>query len=263
MMKFYEGFRQQTSGEKVLCLECGATNQAGAEACENCGSPLYKPAPFFQNLLQTIILPGRAMPRIAATSPVTQAFLVVILGVLAFIISGALSIQQSYQDLLGAVNQYNDGKPDLLRQYLLRPEQPLTDLPKAISDFTTNSNSNALIPGVPWIIFYFVLLIVSWFFFTISLYYSLRLLFRTTARINYFSLLAVVGFSRITMLLTVIYLLPANVTIGSILSILVLVWQVVLLVIGTKASTGLNLNRAAIAVVIPVLIFQFLLKFPI
>ncbi len=264
MMKFYEGFRQNTSGDKAICLVCGATNQAGTAVCENCSAALPQPAPFFQNLAQVVVQPMKAMPRIASIAPVMQAFLVVILGVLAFLLQGAISSQRQLENLLSAVNEYNAGKPDTLTNFFVTSDQPKPDLATILPKFRDSLITNPIIPGPAWILFYFILLIVSWIFFTIAIFYTIKLLFRRDEpRTKFYSLLSVVGFARIANLAIFIYLLPSDQTIGSILSLAVLIWQILLLVIGTKFSTGLSWSKAAIGVVIPVLVMQFLLRLPI
>ena len=98
---------------------------------------------------------------------------------------------------------------------------------------------------------------MSWLFFSIAVFYTIRLLYRREARINFKSLAGITGFSRIVTIVTIIFLLPVG-DFGYALRIALLVWQIVIDTIGIRSSTGLTYNRAIIAAVIPALIFQFI-----
>src|SRR3954469_4358372 len=102
LTQIVDNFKRATRGDKVICLNCGAVNPAGEEKCENCGELLERPAPLLINAFETVIRPMRAMRRIAATSPVMQAFLLVLLMIAIYILIGSLvryiSLQQALDD---------------------------------------------------------------------------------------------------------------------------------------------------------------------
>ncbi len=241
MIKLYDDFRSRTAQDKVMCLNCGAINPAGQTNCENCEQTLERPASFLVNVFETVVRPMRAMPRIAATLPVIQAFLIVL----------ATTFLNLLVQIIGGLRT--------LEYYFDNPSKLSDDQRKAILEAKAP-------PSIGWeyIAFNSLFLIVTWFFFALSVFYIARLLYRNDARTNLASLLSVVGFARIAGLGTFIFLLPIPSVdiVGLILSYVILLWQVALMVIGTKFSTGLTWNRATLIVAIPTLLFRFVLQLP-
>jgi hypothetical protein len=252
LSQIIETFKRSTSGEKVTCLNCGAVNPAGEEKCENCGEALERPAPLLINAVETIIRPMRAMRRIAATSPVMQAFLVVVLMVAIYILVGSLvrlfSLQQALNDYPKFLQDFHD---ELAK---LKPE----DQPTAVSNFVNNPP----VPGLAFVLSNFIFLLISWGFFSLAVYYTARIFYRNDSHATIPSLLSIVGFARITNLASFVFLLPLTTEIGYGLQIALLAWQLVLIVIGTRFSSGLSWNRCAVIVVIPALLFRFFLQIP-
>ena len=236
MSKIYEQFQRQISDDKVMCLNCGAINPVGLENCENCDNALEQPKSLWVNLFQTIAMPRVAMSRIAATMPIMQAFLAVIAAASVFILFQVISYYQSLNDALGRIDE-------LWRN---------VDTRNALLDPNFHP-----VPGIVEIAINYFVFFLSWLFFAIAVFYTLRLLYRRDARISYKSLASITGFGRIVTIFTVIFLLPLG-DFGYALRILLLVWQIVVDTIGVRYSTGLSYNKAIIAVIIPALIFQFI-----
>ncbi|HEX2913907.1 MAG TPA: YIP1 family protein [Chloroflexia bacterium] len=245
MAKLSEDLQQLARGERVYCLNCGALNETGRAECENCQFPLEKPAPLYVNLIQTVIKPMRAMARIAATVPVIQAVFVVLLvaaiSMLIYVSSVLFQLQYYFEDFSRIT--------PTLRDFFLKNPAP---------DFGFNYFLTTLF-------FTFI----PWLAFTIAVFYVARLFFRNDARTNFAALLSITGFARIVQIATVVFLLfPFNPddtirAIESGLSIAILAWQIALITIGVRISTGLSWNRASLVTVIPALLFQFLLGLPI
>lgn len=234
--RVYEHFLRQISSDKVMCLNCGAINPLGVENCENCDNALPQPRSLWINMLETIVRPTRAMARIAATMPIMQAFLAVIAAASIFILFQVVSYYESLQDALGRIDEL--WRNETTRNALLDPNfHP--------------------VPGLVEIAINYFVFFLSWLFFAIAVFYTIRLLYRREARISYKSLAAVAGFGRIVTIFSFIFLLPLG-DFGYALRILLLVWQIVVVTIGVRYSTGLSYNKAIIAVVIPALIFQFI-----
>ena len=252
-----------------MCLECGASNPAGAETCENCGAVLPRPASLFQNLFELVIRPLKAMARIAAYAPIMQAFLVVVVAVLIAIIEGVSSLQRSYDYLLNLITQYQNGNPGPLQDSLAAgasADAPKPDLTTALPQLHDQLVNNPIaLPGAGYIGAYFILLILSWLFLSIAMYYTARLLFnKDVPRTNFYSLASVAGFARIAYILTLLLLIPGLTNLmGWIISLGVLLLQLGLLLMGAKFSTGLSWGKAAVVVAIPALIMQFLLQLPL
>ncbi len=239
MLKLYDGFRAKTAGDKVECLNCGAMNEAGAKTCENCDKALEQPASLLVNALETIIRPQRAMQRIAATAPIKQAFLVVIAMIAVYIFVGAIITQLALENILNDLNSVSD----LLRKQILELREPP-------------------VPGLVFILSNFFFLIISWLLFSLGILYAGRMLYRKEARLNFVSLASIVGFARITTLASLIFILPLE-QFSTILSILLLLWQLGLITVGVRFSTGLPWTRTILIVLIPALLFRFLLQLPI
>lgn len=234
--RVYEQFLRQISSDKVMCLNCGAINPLGVENCENCDNELQQPKSLWLNMLDTIIRPMKAMARIAATMPIMQAFLAVIVAASIFIFFQVFTYYESLQDALGRIDELWRNVDT--RNTLLDPNfHP--------------------IPGIVEIAINYFVFFLSWLFFTIAVFYTLRLLYRREARISYKSLAAVAGFGRVVTIFSFIFLLPLG-DFSYALRILLLVWQIVVDTIGVRYSTGLSYNKAIIAVIIPALIFQFI-----
>lgn len=239
MSKVYEQFQRQLSNDKVVCLNCGAINPLGLENCENCDNALQQPKSLLVNMIETIIRPQRAMARIAATMPVMQAFLTVVAVssiYLVFQMIGRLTSIQSIADDLSKVT------PDQ-RKILLDPAfRP--------------------VPGLIEILSSYFLLLLSWLFFSLALFYATRLLYRKEAHINFKSLASVAGFGRVVTLFTFLFFIPIG-DFGIALQWLLLAWQVAIDTIGVRFSTGLTFNKSILIVIIPTMLFVFLLSLPI
>lgn len=234
--RIYDNFRQQLTDDKVMCLNCGELNQAGLENCENCEHKLQQPRNLYINAFQTIVQPIRAMARIAATMPVMQAFLAVVASAAIYIL---LQTEFYLISLQYAVDHIGE---------LWRNEQARTAL--------LDPNYRP-VPGIPEIAINLIVYLISWLFFSLALFYTARLFYRKDARINFKSLASVAGFARLVTLFTFIFFIPVG-DFGYALRILFLVWQVVLVTIGVRFSTGLNYNRAILIAMIPTLLFQFI-----
>lgn len=290
LTRIVENFRRSTSGEKVTCLNCGAVNPAGQDKCENCEEPLQKPAPLAVNFIESIIRPMRAMPRIAATAPIMQAFLVVMLMASIYIFMGAYSTLSSLDQLQPELDKFNREYPaatDNLKPedrfikfvyYLRADNNARADKTKFNQDFQTeldkikpedrltrynNFINSPPTPGLLFIVTTYLFLIMSWAFFAIAIFYTARIFYRNDNRGTIPSILAVVGFARVATLGALLFLLPIPNEIAYGLQIALLAWQLVLAVIGTRAATGLSWNRCAIIVVLPALLFRFFLQLPI
>lgn len=236
MSRIYEQVQRQLASDKVMCLNCGAINPVGIENCENCDNDLLQPKSLWLNLLQTIAMPRVAMARIAATMPIIQAFLTVIAAASVYILFQVISYYESLQDALGRIDEL--WRNEKTRNALLDPNfHP--------------------VPGLVEIAINYFVFFLSWLFFAIAMFYTIRLLYRRDARINFKSLASVAGFARIVTIFTIVFLLPLG-DFGYALRIVVLVWQIAIDTIGVRYSTGLSYNKAIIAVIIPALIFQFI-----
>jgi hypothetical protein len=285
-----EVFRRSTSGEYVFCNYCGAVNHTGEEACENCGEALERPASMLMNCIDTIVRPFRAMPRLVATAPVLQAMLMVVLMIAIYIFMIAFTTKTGWDQALvdqATFNQLYPAETDSLPIqdrflrfffYVNATSAERDDRAKFDKDFQTELNKhtpeerltsytksldNPPVPGALFIVSQFLYLLISWVFFALAVYYVGRIFFRSAIRGTVVSLMAVVGFARITNLASLVFLLSPPVELSYGLTILLLAWQLGLIVIGTHFSTGLTWGRCAIVVVIPALLFRFLLGVPI
>lgn len=263
-MKLYEDFRAKTSGDKTLCLNCGAANLTGTKSCENCQAALEQPAPFILNLAETVVRPIRAMRRIAATAPVKQAFMVVLLVVPAYLLLQTVSTVNSLNVLLSRLDLFGTG-PGSQAFRANPPALPGIGLIDQIltTQRTRLLSSPAPVPGLLEIGFLFLLLTLSWVFFATAVFYTARLIYRNDARTNWISILSIVGFARVTGWAIPLALLPLPGVVTQALSLLVLLWQLTIIVIGVKFSTGLSWNRGIMVTIIPALIFYFFLQMPI
>ncbi len=239
MSRIYEHFQRQISSDKVMCLNCGALNPIGLEECENCDSSLEHPRPLLINMVQTIIRPQRALARIAATMPIMQAFLVVVAVASIYLVFQMIGRLTSIQSIADNLSKVTSDQMKILLDPAFRP-----------------------VPSVIEILSSYVLLILSWLFFSLSLFYAGRLLYRKEARISFKSLAAVAGFSRVVTLFTFLFFIPIG-DFGIALQWLLLAWQVALDTIGVRFSTGLTFNKAILMVIIPTMLFTFLLSLPI
>lgn len=239
MSRIYEHFQRQISNDKVMCLNCGAINPVGLENCENCDNSLEQPRPLVINMVETIIRPQRAMARIAATMPIMQAFLVVVAVASVYLIFQMIGRLTSIQSIADNLSKVTSDQVKILLDPAFRP-----------------------VPGPVEILSSYFLLILSWLFFSLSLFYAGRLLYRKEARISFKSLASVAGFSRVVTLFTFLFFIPIG-DFGIALQWLLLALQVALDTIGVRFSTGLTFNRAILVVLIPTMLFTFLLSLPI
>ncbi len=292
--RFTESFRRATRTDLVTCLNCGAVNQAGEVKCENCGEPLQQPANLYVNIAQTLVLPQKAMPRIAATSPVLQAFLVVILMAAITTLLSVFATLVVFQELLNDQTKFNqdfaatittqppEERLTQLFYYFRAPAEERADPAKFNASYATwldqnkitpekrlqNYNdftSNPPLPGALFLVSQILYLLISWVFFALAIYYAVKLVFRNAApRTSMVSLLSVVGFARITTIGALVFLLPQGpAELQAVLQILLIVWKIALITVGVKYSTGLAWTRSAIIVVALALVFQLFLKIPI
>ncbi len=283
-------FWRKTSGDSIICLNCGTSNPLGETSCENCEKTLQRPASTVVNVFDTLFRPLRGMARIAATAPVRQAFVVVIGMIAVYLLVGVISTLLTLNQVEPEVTNFNRDYPAAQDQlapedrfvkftYYLRSTAAVrADKVKFEQDFKTELDkvkpedriraynsflNNPPVPGVTFIVAQLVFLLLSWSFFSISLFYTARLFYRNDTRANMFQLLAVVGFARLSGLSGFLFLIPLPSEAGYGLQIAALVWQLGLVVVGVRFSTGLSWNRAAIIVAIPFLIFRFFLNIPI
>ncbi|MDB5078755.1 MAG: hypothetical protein JWP00_679 [Chloroflexi bacterium] len=239
MSRIYEHFQRQISNDKVMCLNCGAINPLGLENCENCEHTLERPRPLLINMVDTIIRPQRAMARVAATMPVMQAFLAVVAVASVYLIFQMIGRLTSIQSILDNLSKVTPDQQKILLNPAFRP-----------------------VPGLIEIASSYLLLTLSWLFFSLALFYAARLLYRKEANINFKSLASVAGFGRVITLFTFLFFIPLG-DFAIALQWLLLAWQVAVVTIGVKFSTGLSFNKAILVVIIPTMLFVFLLSLPI
>ncbi len=241
-MKVYENLRLAASRQRVYCPNCSQANPAENEVCDECNSELMHPSGIFPTLLEIIIRPFVGMRRVAATAPLVPAFFMVVLTTSIQFVIEVLSVYQFW------LYYYNN--------------------PTKVTDPFIKNLTEGKLTGTapePWQFFLALLIfLVSWGLFTGALYLTGRLFYRKDAILHYDALLSVVAFARtgyigLLVLLVLLLLIPDAAGVGSFLALLPLVWQLSLLVIGVRTSTGLNWNRAAIMVMIPAVFFIFLL----
>jgi ribosomal protein L40E len=239
MSRIYDQFQRQLANDKVMCLNCGAINPLGLENCENCDNSLEQPRPLLINMVETIVRPQRAMARIAATMPVMQAFLAVVAVSSVYLIFQMIGRLTSIQSIADDLSKVTSDQRKILLDPNFRP-----------------------VPGAIEILSSYFLLILSWLFFSMALFYATRLLYRKEAHINFKSLASVAGFGRVITLFTFLFFLPIG-DFGIALQWLLLAWQVAIDTIGVRFSTGLTFNKAILVVIIPTMLFVFLLSLPI
>lgn len=250
-MKVYEDFKLAASGTRLYCPECGQPNPADNETCDECGATLLRPASLWQNLLDVIIRPLQGMKRVAATAPIMQALLVVILGTAIQFVVRALGVYQFWN------------------YYFLHPERADPDFAKANPDYIKLFAEGQIVSNAPepWQFFASLLIyIVSWLLFAGGIYLVTRFFYKD-ARLNYTALLPVVGFSRVAYLATlllvgILIFVPDAQQVVGLISLLPLAWQLFLMIVGVRSITGLNWNRATIIVMAPALLFYFLVPIP-
>lgn len=249
-MNVFEGLRTAATSTRLYCVNCGQPSSTDHTVCGECGAELLQPAPLFQNLLNVIVRPFQGMRRIAGTAPLIQALLVIILmAALQYLAQtlGALQFWQKYYDTPSKINE---------------------DFSSFNKDYVQLFAENKISSGAPteiWsFLIFLVIAILGAFFFTLGMQLVARLFYKNNVIFNFNPILSIVGFARVgylgTLLLVLItMLIPDARTIGSILSLIPLVWQLTLLVLGVRASTGLNWNRAAVIVLTPALFFLYIL----
>lgn len=239
-----DGWREHASGQKVYCLNCGATNSASQSACLNCEKELERPASLGINLLGLIIRPVPTAQRLVATAPIMQAFLVVLLAFTGFMVLISLSQLFVLETVLANIAKIlGDPNLDQVRQFYLKLTEPPT-------------------PSIEIILIRLLYSIVQWLLYTAAIYFSLKFFFKQEISRNFYSLLTITGFSRITIFLTFLIFIPVfNIQIfegfvlGDLFRFIPLVWQLVLILFGVRALTGLSLNRVSLAVIAPSLLF--------
>jgi hypothetical protein len=234
---FFERIGDFARQKKVVCLNCGLTNPAGLENCENCEYQLEQPASLFQNIFGLVTHPIKTMRRVAATAPIGQGFLIAIFMTAVLFAFYNIGRYLFFESIAQSQIQLTQAQADSIRQFR---EAPL--------------------PSLLEFVFLGIFQIVGWLFFTAAMYYTGKLLFRD-AKLNFYSLLGVAGISRIVNIFVPLLLIQnlnvGGFYLGGIVVYLMLGLQVVLLLIGVKMSTNLNMNRTSIIVIIPLLIFMF------
>lgn len=278
-MKVYENLQTVVGNKQIRCPNCGALNPAEALNCEECEATLIGQASMWVNIWDTLFSPVRAMCRIAATLPVMQAFLIVLA------ISAVSSLQSIYY---------------LLVQFSFIADNAAIRTPAFNTELAKLRVPDSYLPQVLTTIIFSIL---TWFMFSAAAYLFARLFYRNLPdfKNNFWSMLAVVGFTRLTELLSFLYTLigfffqdlfgtaakitplklpgetpeaavPAftqvindviwRIIAEGFVSIGQLVWKLVLIAIGVHYTTGLNWNRSLLVAVIPALLFIFLLRLP-
>lgn len=277
-MKAYQNFQTILGNRIVRCLNCGAINASDRTTCEQCEATLVVPQSLFVNVIETVIQPFRAMFRIAATLPIMQGFLVVV----------ALASLNALQSLYYAHQYYS---------YIVdHPEGRNPEFNKLLAKFQPPQSF------VLDTIFPFVSAVLYWFMFTAAIYVTGRLFYSRNPEFknSFLSLLAIVAFSRLGELLTLLFSLvaffyPDLYGIGSkvtssqfqledkttatfylqpiadqtwrqvveaVANLGQLLWKVFLMMTGVHFATGLNWNRAILVVLIPAMLFLFFLRIP-
>jgi Yip1 domain len=265
--------------KQVRCPNCGTINPAENTNCEDCESLLIAKAPMWANVYEVLFAPVRGMCRVAATMPVMQGFLIVLL-------LGALSALQSVFFIF--------------LQYSFLADNAAIRTPQLNAELTKLSPPPSFLPNTLTTIAF---AIISWFMFAATLFIVARLLYRNqpTFKNNFWSMLAVVGFGRLAELLVMLYTLvgffypdlfsigskitalklpgtdpnttisaftqviPDNVVftvIEAVANIGTLVWKILLISLGVHYVTGVTWNRALLITVIPALLFIFVLRIP-
>jgi hypothetical protein len=234
---FFERIGDFARQNKVVCLNCGLTNPASVKTCENCEYVLESPAGLFQNIVGLVTHPIQTMRRVAATAPLGQGLLI------SIFMTGILFAF------------YNIGRYLYFETVAQNPQQ--------LTEAQANQIRQLREAPYPSLLEFFILgifQVVGWLFFAAAMYYTGRLLFRD-AKLNFYSLLGVAGISRIVNIFVLLLLIPNfainGFYLGGIVVYAILALQVVLLLVGVKMSTGLNMNRTSIIVIIPLLIFMF------
>lgn len=239
MLKFYENVQRQFSATNILCPNCGAANSVEAKQCLKCENRLLKPMPFGLNVLGAFIAPRQAFERIAATAPVKQAGLIVILTIALYLLQQTLGSLFYLESVLADPTSLSNAARD---QLLGLPSPPTPDLIAILLNY--------------------IFLFVNYIFLTVSIFYTARLFFREEARANFWSLLAIVGFARITMLARFLIFLPVlELAFAGV--VIALLWQLALLTVGVKYSTGLPWTKAALLAGLPLVFFGIILGLPI
>jgi hypothetical protein len=234
---FFERIGDFARQNKVVCLNCGLTNPAGLENCENCEYKLEQPAGLFQNIVGLVTHPIQTMRRVAATCPLGQGFLISIFMTALLFTFYNVGRYLFFEKVAQNPAQLNEAQANSIRQFR---EAPLPSL----LEFT----------------FLGIFQIVGWLFFAAAMYYTGKLLFRD-AKLNFYSLLGIAGISRIVNIFVPLLLIEGlsigGFYLGGIIVYAMLALQVTLLLVGVKMSTNLNMNRTSIIVIIPLLIFMF------
>jgi ribosomal protein L40E len=278
-MSVYQNFLTVVNNKQVRCPSCGALNPAESTNCEDCESPLIAKAAMWQNVYEVLFSPVRGMCRVANTLPVMQGFLIVLL-------LGAMSALQSIYFLYLQFSFIADNaaiRTPAFNEQLKKLIAPTSFVPQVLT-----TTAFALIS---WFMFAASLFLVA------RLLYRSSPEFKN----NFWSMLAIVGFGRLAELLIMLYTLigffnpslfgldakltalqvpnadgtgstpaftqvvPDNVVlvvVEAVINIGTLVWKIILMGIGVHYTTGLNWNRALLIVVIPALLFLFLLRIP-
>ncbi len=247
-MKVYDNLRLAMSSDTIYCSNCSQPNPIENETCENCGIALIRPASFFQNLLDVLARPLRGMRRIAATAPLVQALLVVILATAAQLMTQNISLLRGWQ------------------YYYDNPAQIDEELAKALRENRLPTSAT----GPFEMLIVFLIFLIGWVLFTGGIHYAARIFYKQEARIKFNVLFSIIGMSRITYLLPLLllvlsFIVPDIAIAANILVQLriITIWQLVLVIIGVKAASGFNWNRSTLIVMIPALIFMFLIPLPL
>lgn len=249
-MKLYEDLRSAASGSRLYCVNCAQPNPAGNTTCDECGAEIPQPAPLFKNMFDVIVRPAQGMRRVAATAPLIQALLVIILASAIQYLSQTLSALQFWQKYYNSPSKVNE------------------DFSKFNKDYVQLFSENKISSGAPtevWsFLIFLVIAIIGAFLFAMAMQLVARLFYKNSVILHLNPLLSIVGFGRVAylgslVLVLITWLIPDASDVTSVLSLVPLVWQLTLLVFGVRASTGLNWNRAAVIVLTPALFFLYIL----
>jgi hypothetical protein len=194
----------------------------------------------------------QGMKRVAATAPLIQGLLVVVLTTTLQLIVRSLSVYQFWQ------------------YYFTNPDKIAVDFLKSDPNYLTLFAEGKVVSNAPelWqLLASLAVYVLSMFLFAGGMYLGIRFFYEKDASLNYMALLPIVAFSRVgyvglLALAIVVLVSPEAASVVGIFSLLPLVWQLFLMIVGVRTSTGLSWNRSGIVVMIPALLFYFLVPIP-
>jgi hypothetical protein len=291
-MSVYQNFLTVVNNKQVRCPSCGALNDANNTNCDECESPLIAKAPMWVNVWEVLFSPVRGMCRVANTLPVMQGFLIVLL-------LGALSTLQNTYFIYLQFNFIAENaviRTPSFNEQLKRLAPPPNFLPQILTTVAFSIISWFMFAASLFVIarllyrsnpefknnFWSMLAIVGFGRLAellIMLYTLIGFLypplFGLDAKLTALQVPSidaptptpapgtnptpppnVPAFSQVVPENIVTVVIEAVVNIGT------LVWKIILMGIGVHYTTGLNWNRSLLIVVIPALLFLFLLRIP-